>query len=334
MTLREYLLSTALLVESPYLQPGLRPLEKIVRPDTSPKLVNGYSINGDRIFCHICGGHRHQRGITAQLSDGSLILFGRHCAEKFFGPKIWERCWGEFKRKQEVAFARYRILNLRKLCQPMKNWFNSYRKQVLNVKEVWDQISVAHPNFVSELEKSLKRNNNRIVESDDVTVSSDTAEAGHRQSYFTTTIVATVRGGEFLPHVANIDKDLVVVESFLTAIENMPEDVSDQVILEYSKRLEQNVRMSARRIDGTLDLTADLFSEAKLVTIGAWSDRRRIRELRHLPRVTPRDIAASIRKICGHGYEVPHSRLEETIPNLRKSVAELSAERPSNSGAI
>lgn len=107
----------------------------------------------------------------------------------------------------------------------------------------------------------------------------------------------------------------------------MPRAVSDQVILEYSKRLEQNVRLSARRIDAVLELTADVLSDTKLTVIGEWSDKRRMRSLRHLPSVTPRDIADSIRKLAGYGFEAPNRRLADAIPNLRKAVEELSAER-------
>jgi hypothetical protein len=200
----------------------------VSEPDTNPKLINGYSVKDEKIFCHICGGHRHNRGVTAQLSDGSLMLFGRNCAEKFFGPKVWERCWGEFKRKQEVAFARYRILNLRKLCLPMKSWLSKHRHQVMRVKDVWDQISAAHPKFVEELETSLKRNNGRIVETEDVVTSSAASAVGLTQSYVKTTIVAALRGGDFVPHISDVDKDIIVVESFLAAVENMPESATDQ----------------------------------------------------------------------------------------------------------
>jgi hypothetical protein len=328
MTLREYLISSALLVDNPYEQERLRPTVKVVCDDaTEPRLLNGYSVRGEKIFCHICGAHRHKKGITGQLSDGTRILFGRNCAEDFFGKKVWEKCWGELKRAQELAFARYRVLNLAKLCEPMDMWVASHRHQVLKTKETWDNIFVQHEQFFREVELELKRSGGRLTETDDVIVSSDLAAVGLKRSFSTTTIVASVRGYQYFPDLRDIDKHLIVVESFLAALKSASSELSDQQILEYSRRIERNVRPAVRRIDGALALTADFLSEEKLTAVGGWSDRKRIRSLSHLPSITPRKIAEAIRKISGYGFELPSERLEDAIPNLRRTAERLVQER-------
>jgi hypothetical protein len=295
--------------------------------DAAPQLTNGYSVRGQKIFCHICGGHRHKKGITGRLSDGSKILFGRNCAEDFFGEKIWEKCWGEFKRAQELAFARYRLLNLAKLCEPMEAWVAANRHRVLKTKEIWDDIFVGHEQFYVEVELQLRRNNGRITETSDVIGTADLAAVGLKNSYSTTTIITSVRAHQFFPSLREVDKELIIVESFLAAIKGMGLDLSDQQIVEYSRRIERNIRPATRRIDGALALTADLLSEEKLSKIGQWLDRKRVEALRHLPKIIPRNLAEAVRKTVGYGHEVPQRNLEDTIPNLRRSAEQLTVER-------
>lgn len=323
MTLREFLLSHSLLVEDPYRQATLRPLEKMLAIDGSLILENGYRVKNERIFCHICGKRLHYHGITARLEDGSRILFGRKCAKDYFKTDIWERCWGEYKRKQEVAFAKYRLLKVRISMKRTEEWIGRNSQLVHAVANSMRQLSVRYPDFFREIEEQVTRNNGRILEVSDEGISEVAAAAGLRERFSVTAIITSLHSPNGVKTARFLDQHLLVVESFIQMVRDAEQIDSDLLVENMITRFRNNVLPAAEKVDEGLSFAIDLFSVQKLQLIGNWSDRMRIRRLRNKSSVSPRDIANSVRGIVGSGYELPAFSLVSTLP----AITSMSAER-------
>jgi hypothetical protein len=323
MTLREFLLSHSLLVEDPYRQAQLRPLEKMKAVDGRLILENGYRVKNEKIFCHICGKKLHFHGITAQLEDGTRILFGRKCAKDYFKTDIWERCWTEYKRKQEIAFAKYRLLKVRISMERTEEWIRRNSELVRAVANSMRQLSTRHPDFYREIEEQVTRNNGRILEISDEGISDVAAAAGLKERFGITEIITSLRSPNGVKTARYIDQHLLVVESFIQMVRDAEQIDSDLLVENMITRFRNNVLPAAEKIDEGLSFAIDLFSEQKLQLVGGWSDRMRIRRLRNKPSVSSRNIAHSVRGIVGSGYELPSFSLVSTLP----AITSMSAER-------
>jgi hypothetical protein len=316
MTIPQYLRDEGLVIDEPYQQANLRELKRLLEKPSSVLLSNKYVVREENIFCHICGGRRHHKGITGLLPDGSRLLFGSHCAKEFFGPQIWNQSVSEYRQRQEAAFKRYKLKRIRQSLNGVRGWISRYEHGLKEAEQAWRHISIAHSEAVSEIVAHIYRNNGRIIEEVEETVSHETRSSGHNQRYFTTKIITAVRSPEAVLWIMNLSQNIIIVKHFASA-------VSGESEYEFSAATEQAVDMfnskvlpAAKEIDAAAEFLTDFFSDAKLKVICEWSDRQRIRRLSDRPAITPRDLYASVRRKCGFGFERPHTSLVNQFPSL------------------
>lgn len=141
MDFRSFLHSEQLFTENPYEQERIVAKEKIVQRPDSVVFDNFYRSKNQKIYCHICGGHRHRNGITGLLDDGSRILFGSSCAKDFFGPEVEKLCAGNLRHRTKRAYDRFLIASISNSIEPVENWMLSYRGLIENDRYRLDRYS-------------------------------------------------------------------------------------------------------------------------------------------------------------------------------------------------
>ncbi|WP_417427197.1 hypothetical protein, partial [Hoeflea sp.] len=286
MELADYLRYEKIVVDSPYEQENLRPKAKIEIGKNAAVFENYYQAKGEKIFCHICGGHRHHKGITGVLDDGQRILFGRKCAIDYFGPEITKLHAAELRRRTTDAHARYKIRVVQGQLEEINDWLNSYRSLVVHCGQAWVNISARYPEPYKEITEHLRKYNGRIV---DQFVHELRKPEGGVERLFEEKILLHVKNSDSIPHLTQVAQRLTLIDSFVDAVSNLNFQPTDQSIRNLNRMFKKMID-AASEIDGCLNFTHDIFKPEKLNSINSWCEKRRQARLSDHKNTNNRDL--------------------------------------------
>jgi hypothetical protein len=311
-----YLRQKAILIDDPYAISNLAPLEKLEKIPNDVTMHSFYAApKKTKVFCHLCGSYRHFRGMIGHCDDGTAILFGSHCAKKYFGADTWQRI--EHKRRQlfEQATQEHRGYWIHRNIEPTDEWLTRHMALISSIRTAWATLFVEHPEMTQELLDHLKRNRGRLLEEEVREIDTDLRSAGLRNRYLTTTkILVSLPSSSAIDGLADIDRDIAAVRLLCrTILETKYPTVSD--FSRWDHHLSMNVRRGAENIDAFLNFSSAIFADGNLEICGQWLDSRR-RERIDADRVSPRDAAKLLRKKVGYGYERPTVTLASTLPDF------------------
>jgi hypothetical protein len=303
MHFRDYLRRERLFTDEPYKQDQLRPKEKLRERPQSVIFDNVYRSAKQKIFCHVCGSHRHRNGITGLLVGGDRILFGSTCAKEFFGADVMLRCAGELRSKTKKAHDRFLILDVANSIEPVETWISSYKSTVFHVERAWTDIYLRYEAPVSELMNHLQRNRGRLLRSE---IKSVGGNAMKQHDFEHKTIITHISEPEAISNLRKISQRVTLVEQFIYAVKSVKCEPSDQLFTNLSSMYFKTMN-AATEIDACLLFTKDFFQKAKLTMVGAWLEERRKTRLSDLTAVTRQDLSYKFVKIMGSGVEAPPS---------------------------
>jgi hypothetical protein len=321
MDFSAYLRDQNIVVEDPYDQEGLRLRTKIAVGETPTVFDNFYNVRGERIFCHVCGGHRHYKGITGLLDDGSRILFGMKCATDYFGKEVAKLHGEGLRRRTSDAQARYKILTIKNELESILGWLHSFRPLILSVTRGWIDIKNRHPQIFDEVVSELRRNGGRLVYRRSIEIKSADQKSVRM---FEDEILTYVRSSDFSPYLTQIEQQLTLVDAFAESIRGLKHTPDRNSIANLNRMFSRMIR-AADVIDGCLAFTADFFVPEKLARIDSWFERRRRDQLGNTGEITNRNVARLLTKIMGSGVPLPPKSLVDTIMSI-DSMRLLAAE--------
>ena len=309
MDFRAYLRHERLFTDEPYEQEKLRPKNKVTELRESVIFDNFYLSPKEKIYCHICGAHRHLKGITGLLGDDSRILFGSSCAKDFFGPEVMRLCAGDLRRKTKKAFDKYLILELANSVEPVELWLESYRSTINHIERAWAEIHLKYEDAITNLLNHLKRNGGRLLDKTVVTIGG----SAHKQEHFEHhRIVTHISAPEAIPYLKQVSQRATLVDAFIHAVRTVRTEPSEQMFSNlaalYLKTLD-----ATKNVDACLAFTSDFFAPGKLSVLSEWiSDQRRIR-LGDPRDLTRQDLKNKFNKVMGAGLERPPLSLADAI---------------------
>ena len=309
MDFRAYLRAERLFTETPYEQAGLLPKERVTVIPREVVFDNFYRSPKERIYCHICGGHRHLNGITGLVGGENRMLFGSSCAKEFFGAETARLCAGDFKRRTRRAYDRYVILDIANSMEPIERWLKSYRPLVIHVESAWVELYLKHEKPISSLLSHLARNSGRLVETAHVTVGGNARQLERVEQH---SIVTHVSHTSAIPYLKQVIQRLTLVESFVYAVQSVRTEPSDQMFSNLAAKHQKTLE-AAEVIDAILAFTNDFFQPDKLRLLASWMEKERQNRLSHMVEVTPQNLEPHLRGIMGSGIERPRQSLCETI---------------------
>lgn len=309
MDFNAYLRNQNIVVDDPYEQENLRPRIKIEIGHTPAVFDNYYRVKGEKIFCHVCGGHRHFLGITGILSDGTRILFGRKCATDYFGPEVTKLHANELRRRTNNAYARYKILSIKSEIEKISEWLDSYRPVVSHCAHSWVEIKARYPTPFDEITDHLKKNNGRFVLREHIEIKSS---EGAPQRIFQDQILTSIKSSDAIPNLTQLSQQLSLVDTFIYAIEGLKHQPNQQSISNLNRMFMRMMR-AAEIIDHSLIFTHDFFSHEKMKAMHTWSHTRRKERLSDVNDKTERNLGKLFTKIMGSAFPLPHKSLRDTI---------------------
>jgi hypothetical protein len=309
MDFTAYLRNERIFVDDPYEQENLRPRTKIEIGKSPAVFDNYYQVSGERVFCHVCGGHRHFKGITGVLDDGTRILFGRKCAADYFGPEVARLHGAELRRRTSDAYARYKILSIKAELEKISDWLASYRPLVTQCAQGWIDIKGRYPKPFDEITDHLRKNNGRFVLREHIEIKSSEASPTRM---FQDTILTAIKNAESIPNLTQLSQQLSLVDVFLDAVAGLRHQPNRQSINNLNRMFIKMVR-AAEVIDSSLAFTHDFFSPQKLDAMNAWSDLKRKEKLVDVNDATQRNLGKLFSKIMRSGFPLPGKPLRDTI---------------------
>lgn len=309
MDFNAYLRDQNVVVDDPYEQENLRPRIKIEIGHRPAVFDNYYRVKVEKIFCHVCGGHRHNLGITGILSDGTRILFGRKCATDYFGPEVTRLHASELRRRTNDAYARYKILSIKSEIQKISEWLDSYRPVVSHCAQSWIDIKARYPKPFDEITDHLKKNNGRFVLREHIEIKSS---EGAPQRMFQDRILTSIKSSDAIPNLTQLSQQLSLVDTFVYAIQGLKHQPNQQSISNLNRMFIRMMR-AAEIVDLSLIFTHDFFSPQKMKAMNAWSYARRQERLSGPTDATERNLGKLFTKIMGSAFPLPHKPLRDTI---------------------
>lgn len=309
MDLHSFLHSERLFLESPYEQDGLLAKERVVTGDSQVVFDNFYRSKSEKIYCHICGGHRHHKGITGLFANGDRILFGSACARDFFGVDVFKHCTADLRRRTRSAHDRFLILEISNSVEDLELWMKSYRQLIHHVERAWIDMHVNHETVVLNILNSIQRNAGRLVEVSDIRLGGKATKSTTTQDH---RILLSLTGSDAIRHLKAVSQRATLVDMFVQAVKSIRHEPSEQLFANLAGMFNKTV-LAAQEVDGVISFTTDFFSPEKLPIICAWIERRRHERLRGKEDITPQNLEHKFRKYIGHGIEKPHSSLASTL---------------------
>ena len=309
MDFRAYLVAERLFTETPYEQEGLLPKVRVTAVAQEVVFDNFYRSSKERVYCHICGGHRHLKGITGLLDGGKRMLFGSSCAKGFFGAETARLCAGDFKRRTRRAYDRYLILDIANSMEPVETWLKSYRHLVSHIESAWVEIQLKHEKPIASLLEHLSRNNGRLVETSHIEIGGIAKQLERVEQH---AILTHVSHANAIPYLKQLMQRLALVESFVYAVRSVRAEPDDQMFANLAAK-HQKTLAAAEVIDASVAFTQDFFQWEKLRLMAAWMEKERQKRLSHLAEITPQNLESSLRKIMGEGIERPRQSLSDAI---------------------
>lgn len=309
MDFRAYLRAERLFTETPYEQIGLLPKERVTAVPSQVVFDNFYRSPKERIYCHICGGHRHLNGITGLVDGDKRMLFGSSCAKEFFGAETARLCAGEFKQRTRRAHNRYVIQAIANSIEPIEGWLKSYRPLLTHIESAWVEMHLKHEKPIAHLLAHLARNNGRLVETSHVAVGGNAKQLERVEQH---SIVTHVSSSSAIPYIKQIIQRVTLVEAFVYAVQSVRTEPTDQMFANLAAKHQKTLE-AAEVVDACIEFTRDFFQPSKLRLLASWMENERKKRLSHLAEVKPQNLEPHLRRIMGSGIEQPSQSLSEAI---------------------
>jgi hypothetical protein len=305
MDFRAYLRNERLFTETPYEQIDLLPKERITAVPEKVVFDNFYRSPKERIYCHICGGHRHLNGITGLVNGNHRMLFGSSCAKEFFGADVTRLCAGDFKRRTQGAYDRFVILYISHSIEPIENWLKSYRHLIVHIETAWIEIHIRHEKAISPLLAHLTRNNGRLVETKHISVGGNAKQLERLEQH---AIITHISNANAIPYLKQMTQRLALVETFVHAVRSVKTEPSNQMFSNLAAKHQKTLE-EAKVLDACISFTNDFFGAEKLKLLAHWMEKDRQNRLSQLTEVKPQNLEPHLRRTMGSGIEHPHQSL-------------------------
>lgn len=296
----------------PYSQSELLPLER-QEPDIQKlDILNRYSVKAEKIYCHICGGKRHNNGFTGVVSGDGLILFGSSCAKDYFCEEVLRLAGAAFAKREDIASAEFKIKKVKATAGEMRRWLHSNKGLIASVADSWDTVLSANASSFSEIISHLEKNNNRLTEEFVEEASDISRTVGRTQRVVTKRIICVVRNFAPLRSIRDFRNHLRVISTLPEHLLELDDSATAEDLIELDKKLRTNFLSSLRQFEAVLRFSAEVFTEPTFGQICKWSDRQRILRLQQTD-ISPRNLAVTLRKKIGDGYELPKLMLQQIL---------------------
>lgn len=313
MDLNSYLEHEQIFTTSPYDQENLLEKKKMAIEAREVVFDNYYRTEKEKIYCHICGSHRHNNGYTGLLKNGKRILFGSQCAKEYFGPEIEKRCVGEIRQREHRATERYRILCIKNSVEPVENWLETFGHLFPHIDNAWRSITIKHSKSFTEIMKNLHKNGGRLVQNN---YHRTGGNAVREVGYITPEILTHIQNSDAIPLLGKAQQNITFVSSFIEAIREFDTEPGKQVF-ENVARSYQNALDAAKNADLILAFTADFFNPQKLAKISKWWELKRRQDLQGKLIISDVDITKLFTKKMGSGIETPTEKLSDILKTTR-----------------
>ncbi len=312
----EYLREKGLLIDAPYEVPSLAPLVRLTAVPTSVTPASYYRVPNEKVFCHLCGGHRHHLGMVGSCPDGSAILFGSACAKEYFGPDIWKKMETTQERAIERANEEFRGRWIKRDIGRATTWLRTNQAVIRAVIAAWTELFYSHRDMTKELLDALAKNRGRLIETRHETASSSAREAGvSRRGFSVSEIVVSLPAWEGITAIGQVDSHLAAIRHLCDTVASVDEPTIED-FARWDNYLSSKVRAGAANVDHFLEFSIALLADGVLEACGRWLDQRRAERLRDQDNLLPRNAGDLLRRRVGHGYEMPVSRLSEALPDF------------------
>lgn len=323
MDFQNFLHSERLFLENPYDQDGMHPKEKLEPRNSDVVFDNYYRAKGSKIYCHICGSHRHHNGITGLYGDGSRILFGSKCAKDYFGPEIFSRSVGELRLRTKRAYDRFLIASLANSIEPVQLWMERYRNLLHSIETAWVNIKLKYQRPIEEIFSNIQKNSGRLVETSFVKIGGSAIES---KSFHSHKIITNFQNSEAITNLTTLSQRGVLVDRFIESAQAVRIQPSEQLFSNLAN-LYKKTMASAEEIDACLRFTADFFNPAKIQALSDWHERRRQERLADHAKITPQNLGQKFFKIMGYGVEMPKESLSSALRSTQL-LSRLEDRRP------
>lgn len=317
-----YLKQEGLFIDEPYKQGNLRHKERLNPGINSVILANSYYVKSEKVYCHICGGHRHNKGVTGILQDETKILFGSKCAKDYFGIEVAKYEIADLKRRTKDASSRYKMHCVKSSIDEIEAWLNSYRNLVVNCHNTWVTIENKYTDPFNEVMQHLQKNNGTYVRK---RISKSVTPNGKVEYFeipeFLSKLTYAV---EAIPNLTKISQNLSFVDTFISALERT-ELSSNPSVIRNLYRLYNNMEKAAETIDRCLEFTSQFFSENNLRIMTDLFEELRVEKLHDQKAASKRDLGKLFTRIAGSAFPKPDRSLVWAIKqvNLQDNEDEL-----------
>jgi hypothetical protein len=307
--LRTFLHSERLFLDEPYAQGGILPKQRIEVARADIVFDNAYRTKKEKIYCHVCGGHRHNNGITGLFPDGSRILFGSACAKDFFGAEVYRLCTGDLRRRTKKASDRFLIMDVVNSVEDVEAWLRHYKPLLSHMDIAWTDIYIKYETAINGLIDNIQKNSGRLVEVSENKIGGKATKSVFVQDY---KIITSISNPAAIPFLKISSQRAALVDAFIAAVKSVKQEPSEQLFTNLASMYNKTL-IAAEQVDQCIAFTADFFTPSKLSSIGDWIERRRQDRLRGKGEVTPQNLKYKFEKIMGHGVEVPATSLTAAL---------------------
>ncbi len=311
-----YLREKGLLIDSPYTVPNMAPLERIEVSTFHVTPQSYYKVKGEKVFCHLCGAHRHNLGMVGALPDGTAILFGSACAKEYFGADIWSKMETLQESNIERANEEYRGRWIRDHIGRTTKWLELNDHLVRGLADAWRALKTHHESMTEELISAIIKNRGKLIETKDVFASQSAQHAGvSGRAFSLTNIIISLPSVDGAAAIDHIESHLKSVRRLCESVRNTTHPSIDD-FSNWDKYLSSTIRASAKLIDAYIDFSVAIFANGNLEICGDWLDRRRVERLGDHDNITPRRASEILRRRVGYGFELPKDRLGDALPDF------------------
>lgn len=312
----DYLRQKGLLVDAPYEVPSLAPLQRLAAAPPSVFPQSYYRVAGEKVFCHLCGGHRHYLGMVGLCPDGSAILFGSACAKDYFGPDIWRKMEAMQDLAVERANEEFRGQWIKRDIVRAMAWLDTNLALLRGVISAWTELFYNHSDMTKELLDALGQNRGRLIETRYESASYAARQAGvSGRAFSVSEIVVSLPAWEGIAAIGQVEAHIASIRYLCDSVAS----VSEPTVEDFSRwdnYLSTKVRAGAANVDHFLEFSVALFAHGVLEKCGEWLDRRRTERLSDQSSIIPRNAGDLLRRRVGYGFEMPPSLLAEALPDF------------------
>jgi len=300
-------------VFDPYDQTDLHPLIQCEPAGNQLDIVNSYHVDGDRIFCHICGGHRHRKGYTGLTDNHTAFLFGSKCAKSYFPEEVLKAAERIFKNKLAAVDAEYNVQVIKSTAREMERWLKTNSNMIDRMDHSWCMLFDQNPDFIEEVFEHLDRHENRLTQ-EYVSEASDISKAvGRNERTTTVQIVAAIGNENGRKQVKYLKDNTRLITQFTHLLLNLQTNSSSEHIKLIDKKLRSNFFNAVDNLDLAMKFSVEFFSLRTLTTVGKWSDAERNIRLKNAEIITPRNMPKLLIDKIGSGYQMPSKSLRDVI---------------------